>query len=503
MIDEYTDIMQKIDTGLKIYVKSLTKSQLENKEVRTSIGIKIAYIKIENLKQEEDYYRKEISMKRKFKLCMLSVCIIVITGCTKNTQINKQENSTSTKVIEHSTTPIVQEKVQDTNTTKLDKLVPETIVRYPETGTAFMTSYQNQKTLNELLTPDEIGTIDVRCADLSKADLSKSGNLLLNAAFDSQTKWPNALPNNVHLKKLVKLGKDPGLGIRKLHKKGITGKGVGIAIIDQTLLVDHKEYADRVRLYQEYNTAAQDPASMHGAAVASIALGKHVGVAPDALLYYIADDVGTGTEEEGNFIRDMRFYAKDIDRLIELNKTLPDGEKIRVISMSVGYISDTKGAAEMDAAIARARAAKIAVVYINSNDELMENYAGMGWKVYGNTNNWSNSEPGRYLEEIIYNGEYTGKNSLLIPMDRRTTAAQTGKTDYAYYPSGGASWTRPYIAGLFALACQVKPEVTFEEFTQAALATAHPVSVSHKGKDYPYGKVIDPAALLDKICDNQ
>ncbi len=54
------------------------------------------------------------------------------------------------------------------------------------------------------------------------------------------------------------------------------------------LLVDHQEYRDRIRLYEEINIDKGTPAQMHGAAVASIAVGKTVGVAPEADLYYIA-----------------------------------------------------------------------------------------------------------------------------------------------------------------------------------------------------------------------
>lgn len=89
--------------------------------------------------------------------------------------------------------------------------------------------------------------------------------------------------------------------MRELHALGITGKGVSIGIIDLTLLVDHREYAGRLRLYEEIHTlrgsegvpADTGEAQMHGPAVASIAAGITVGVAPDADLYYIACNVTT------------------------------------------------------------------------------------------------------------------------------------------------------------------------------------------------------------------
>ncbi len=358
-----------------------------------------------------------------------------------------------------------------------------TICRHPK---AVTTSLMND--------PDvDAGWGDFRCADLRGMDLSDSLDDLLSADFDTRTQWPETLPEGFDPAALTELGKDPGLGLRALHAQGITGKGVGIAIIDQSLLVDHQEYGDRLRLYQEYHTAANDDASMHGPAVASIALGATVGAAPEALLYYMADDVGTGTGE-----RDMSYYAADIDRLIALNKTLPSDEKIRVISMSIGYMADTAGAEEMDAAIQRARDAGIAVVWVSSRDPLIEPYIGMGRTPYGDPNNISDVCPGAFWEDSLYTGEYRGSDgsALLVPMDRRAVASPAGPEEYAYFAEGGSSWTVPWIAGLYALACQVKPDVTFDEFTQAAQATAHPISAVKDGSEYPYGSVIEPAALL-------
>lgn len=349
--------------------------------------------------------------------------------------------------------------------------------------------------------PDtDYGFGDLRCADLQNMDLRDRLEDLLSADFDSETRWPEraALPEEFDPAALLELGKDPGLGVRALHEQGITGKGVGVAVIDQTLLVDHREYADRVRLYQEYHTAAEEDASVHGSAVASIALGETVGVAPEALLYFIADDMGTGRED-----RDMSRYAEDVDRLTGLNKTLPEGERIRVISMSVGWMPDTPGAEALEAAVGRARAAGIAVVCVNSRDPLLEPWMGMGRLPYGDPDDPADVHPGAFWEASLYSGEYRGADGslLLVPMDRRTAASPAGEAEYAYFSEGGMSWAVPWVAGLYALACQVRPDVTFADFLAAAQATARPVSIDRDGKTYPYGRVTDPAALLAKLTE--
>ena len=227
--------------------------------------------------------------------------------------------------------------------------------------------------------------------------------------------------------------------------------------------------------------------------MASIALGKTVGAAPEALLYFIADDVGTG--EGKNFVRDLSYYAGDVDRFIALNETLPEEEKIRVISMSVGWMPEDRGAEAMEAAIARARAAGIAVVCVNSRDPLLEPWMGMGRSRYGSYNNRGDLRPGAFWEEQLYSGEYRGADGslLLVPMDRRTAASPAGPEEYTHFPEGGMSWAAPWVAGLYALACQVKPEVTFEEFLAAAQATAHPVSIrTDETTEYPLRKSRGP-----------
>ena len=136
--------------------------------------------------------------------------------------------------------------------------------------------------------------VDLRERDLSTLDLRDSLKDLLYATFDNHTVWPadERMPKEFDRQRILELGKNPGLGVRGLHLRGITGRGVGLAIIDQPLLVDHQEYKDRLRLYEEIHVKPDADASMHGPAVASIAVGKTIGVAPEADLYYIGSWTG-------------------------------------------------------------------------------------------------------------------------------------------------------------------------------------------------------------------
>lgn len=87
---------------------------------------------------------------------------------------------------------------------------------------------------------------------------------------------------------------------------------------------------------------------------------------------------------------------------------------------------------------------------------------------------------------------------LLIPMDSRCTASPTGVNDYVFYREGGMSWSVPYVAGLYALACQVKPDITPDIFWEAAEATGVNMYEDNSEIDI-VGKIINPVALIESL----
>ena len=115
--------------------------------------------------------------------------------------------------------------------------------------------------------------VDLRGYNLSRLDLREAGASLEHADFDDRTIWPasDRLPQDFDRARIMERGKNPGLGVRSLDTQGITGRGVGIAIIDNPLLIEHQEYAQRLRLYEEINVwpvlglSAVTRAHMHGA----------------------------------------------------------------------------------------------------------------------------------------------------------------------------------------------------------------------------------------------
>jgi hypothetical protein len=338
--------------------------------------------------------------------------------------------------------------------------------------------------------------VDLRCYDLSKLDLCDSIKDLMYAEFDDRTVWPafDRMPPDFDWQKIMELGKNPGLGVCALHKRGITGKGVGIAIIDQPLLTEHREYADRLRLYEENNVKDGDHSEMHGPAVASIAVGKTVGVAPDADLYYIATrpwDVTRHDNPPLSFLWD----AQALRRLLEINRQLPPDRKIRVVSISAGWSPRDDGYEEMTAACREAEAAGIFVVSCN-----MGQIYGLGRHPLANPDVFESYEPCCSWAKDFYDREApTRRGRLLAPMDSRTTASFTGTDAYFFGRIGGFSWVIPYIAGVYALAAQVEPQITPERFWALAMKTGRTIELEYKGEKRSFGPIIDPVALIGAL----
>ena len=338
--------------------------------------------------------------------------------------------------------------------------------------------------------------VDLRGYDLSSLDLSQSLARLFQASYDSQTAWPppDRLPPGYDPVRIMDLGKNPGLGLRQLHAQGITGQGIGIAVVDAPLLVEHQEYTGRLRLYEETDELGWRHARMHGVAVSSFAVGETVGVAPAADLYFVATTVGIS--------EDFRYLAQAIRRILEVNEALPRNRRIRAIAVAVGWNQDSLGYDEIRAAAEEARAARLLVVSSSIEEVHGFRFHGLGRQPLADPDASESYEPGWWWAESFYAGERFS-DRLLIPMDSRTAASPTGSSDYAFFRQGGWSWAIPYLAGMYALAAQVDPEITPERFWALALETGRTIEVNHEGRALPLGPILDPAALIQALQEGE
>ena len=350
----------------------------------------------------------------------------------------------------------------------------------------------------------EVPRIDLRSKDLTELDLTDYAGELSMAIFDSETQWPEKLPIGFDPKKCLELGKNPGLGVRALHKKGITGKGISIGIIDQTLLTSHEQYAKRLKHYEEIHVLSKNP-EMHGTAVSSLALGKNIGVAPASNLYFIASALSDnnlkmlmGKDNNDPKVYNYAYYAQAIDRFLVLNESLPEKEKIRVISISRSFEKNHEGYQTVQKSIDKAKARGIFVITANLKRDYNVGLSGLGRDQMADPD-----DPDSYtLGDWIKPHPEEFKDDLFVPMDRRTYAASSGVDQYEQDASGGLSWAVPYLAGLYALACQADPSITPEKFLDLAMKTSDSRTVENMGKPFTIKSIVNPERLINTLQAN-
>ncbi len=274
---------------------------------------------------------------------------------------------------------------------------------------------------------------------LIHVDLRGKEEWLKKMPFDSLTVWPppSRLPENFSPGEMLEQGKNPGLGIQSIHKQEITGKGVGIAVIDQPLLLGHEEYKSRISHYDAAGLEGWPPA-MHSAPIASIAVGKEIGVAPGASLSFYAVPM---------WKRENIYYIRALRDIMKRNENMPEDEKIRVVSISNGAFRHYPDFEKLQAIMEQAEKAGI---FIITCDTSLYPYATLTL-IPGKDPNQASS----YSQ-----GFYGIKDpQLMIPTSNKTIASHRGLDVYTYERKGGMSWAAPYIAGLAALAFQVDPDI--------------------------------------------
>ena len=432
-------------------------------------------------------------MKRRI-LASLLVLVIFLASCSKDAPLTQQPSTNEADYAPYNYSDHTDPKEQiyttilaDTSAIKVGKAV----IAKKETPADW--SWVKFQGFN---VKDKSFGYDVRSCDIFTEDLSLIKDIN-DLSFDTDTIWPRQLPKGFDPKKVLDYNKNPGLGIHALHKKGITGKGVGIAIIDQGLLLDHQEYKKNLYLYERIH-CSDETAQMHGPAVASIAVGQDIGVAPKAKLYYIASTFGHYSDSQDEF--DASIMADTILRVLDINKTLPKDDKIRVISISKGYSNQDKGYNKLQAAIKKADENNIFVITTSTNEYYKDFFIfGMDRDYEKDPDQFSSYEPVSWDAENFYNNPDEYQNYLLFPVGSRTIAGCTKPDAYALSHNGGLSWSAPWCAGFYALCCQVKPDITPQEFIEVAYSTAVTNEIKHNGKTYSFGKVINPAGVIERL----
>jgi hypothetical protein len=328
--------------------------------------------------------------------------------------------------------------------------------------------------------------------DLRGLDLSSSGEYLRRyASFSTRTQWPRKMPADFDPARILEEGKNPGLGVRQLHRQGVTGEGVRVAILDQTLLREHQEYASQISRYFEVGQVERR-ANLSGPTMASLVAGRSVGVAPGAMVDYYAVQMVTDWQTSK---RTLLYAAEVIQRILDENQHLLPQDRVRVIAIQSGASPGIEGHEEILRAYERAWQEGVLVLNTDFGGRNTFGFIGLGRAPGTDPDDPAQYRPGaRWENQILARGSWIG-----VPMDSRTTAAPTGPNDYVFYRMGGEGWSVAYVTGLYAMACQVRPDIAPELFLRLADETAQQVTYERNGFSYTLIPVINPAALIDAV----
>jgi len=343
----------------------------------------------------------------------------------------------------------------------------------------------------EFIIPDDARNFNISLGNLSGRVHYEWGNKIKYLTFNERTIFPppERMPQNEREQPeyILEVGKNPGLGIRAIHAQGITGKGVNVAIIDEPFIFipSHPEYKDRIA---EYINISQTLNSFHGSLVTSLLAGETMGTAPDVNVFFYSPEWIQPDPDKWEL--DATAYATALDMVVEKNRTLPDNEKIKLVSISVaptplssgdmtGRPAWINGERYLES-VERARQSGILVL-----DASLENGI-IGASGY----DFDNPEDVTLCREIDAGW---GKKEILAPILYRTSAEVNinGDYSYVYFNYGGVSSAIPWAAGVLALGWEIRPQLTADEIVQILFDTAY---VNSDGNKFIY-----PAAFIEYL----
>ena len=237
--------------------------------------------------------------------------------------------------------------------------------------------------------------------------------------------------------------------------KGITGKGVIIALIDGPVELSDPELAGATIIDKSRCTIEAPMASRyHASGLAALLVSQNYGVAPDATLYTYQvtnkDTVSTGTCGTG------ASRLNSFDKLI--NQAIDDGAQI--ISISQGSSSHDEN---LKWAIARAMSQGVIIVNSAGNNARDDNNSQMGW--------WSGVVG---VSAIGTDGKFTSYSSWGNGV---TTTAVGGPINVRKFDTGnttttiGTSNSAALVSGFLALARAKWPNATPNQILQLLVAT--------------------------------
>jgi serine protease AprX len=296
----------------------------------------------------------------------------------------------------------------------------------------------------------------------------------------------------------------------KLWQRGVTGRGVGVAVIDTGIAGNAADFrgadgSSRVVANVITNGAAKTAGDGfgHGTHVAGIIAGngfnrskydplygRYVGVAPDANLIAVkaSDEAGNST-------------VLDVIKGIQFVVDHKDDFNIRVLNLSLSSDTPTSYRWDpLDAAVEYAWQHGIVVVaaagnrgnvgdavqYAPANDPFVISVGGAdedGDYGKGERANWSSTgrtQDGFAKPDVMAPGAHI--ISVLAPGSAFAALCPTCVFSGAYFKAGGTSMAAPVVSGAAALLLQARPNLTPDQVKTLLMNTDKPIKGSAAGE---------------------
>ncbi|HET6550699.1 MAG TPA: S8 family peptidase [Solirubrobacter sp.] len=290
----------------------------------------------------------------------------------------------------------------------------------------------------------------------------------------------------------------------KLWQRGITGRGVGVAVLDTGIagdMPDFKDAAGESRIVANVVTAPGAATAGdgfgHGTHVAGIIAGnslnrapsdpfygRYLGMAPEADLIAVkaSDDAGNSTVLD--VINGIAFVVEHRNDLnirvlnLSLSTDTPQSYKTDPLDAAVEYAWD-KGIVVVAAAGNRGEAAD-AVQYAPANDPYVISVGGVDESANygrGQRANWSSvgrTQDGFSKPEVLAPGAHIV--SVLAPSSAFQALCPNCGIGGTYFKAGGTSMAAPVVSGAAALLLQARPTLTPDQVKALLMGTDRAVS---------------------------
>ena len=243
--------------------------------------------------------------------------------------------------------------------------------------------------------------------------------------------------------------------LNTVHQKGITGKGVTIAVIDGPVDTSNPALKGANITDKSRCTIQDSPEGIrHGTDMAIILVSPISGVAPDATLYnYQASTDGTIS----NGSCDSKGGRLNTTSAL-INQAVEDGAQIISISLSVSEVSF-----ELKWAITNAIAKGVIIVAAAGNEALLDDITALG-RYSGVVGVSAINSDGTFAS---YSNSANGMVTAAFGGPYNTYDVNTGEPVTVH----GTSISTPLVAGMLALARQKWPDATTNQILQLLVHT--------------------------------